>query len=154
VINRISSLFLRTKDTELLQEHSPDNRHLAAAVILVEAACTDGTFDEAEKIAIENALRIGFELNDNEVSHLLELAQSKQDEANDLIQFTRKIKDSFSESERIELIEMLWEIIYSDGILHEFELNLMRRVGGLLYVSDQDRGKARKRVLARLEANT
>ena len=85
---------------------------------------------------------------------MLELAQSKQDEANDLIQFTRKIKDSFSESERIELIEMLWEIIYSDGILHEFELNLMRRVGGLLYVSDQDRGKARKRVLARLEANT
>ena len=52
--------------------------------------------------------------------------------------------------ERIELIEMIWEVVYADGELHDYEANLLRRLGGLLYVSDRERGDARKRVLARL----
>ncbi len=56
----------------------------------------------------------------------------------------------FSDAERIELIEMLWEVAYADGVVHDYEHNLLRRIAGLIYVTDRDRGLARNRVLARL----
>ena len=65
--------------------------------------------------------------------------------------FTRVIKDRYSPEERVELVEMAWEVVYADGELHDYEANLLRRLGGLLYVSDKERGDARKRVLARLQ---
>ena len=64
--------------------------------------------------------------------------------------FTRAIKDGFSHAERVQLIEMMWEVAYADGALHDYEASLLRRVTGLLYVSDRESGEARKRVLARL----
>ena len=79
-----------------------------------------------------------------------DLAVTEQSEASQLLGFTRAIKDRYSLEERIELIEMIWEVVYADGELHDYEANLLRRLGGLLYVSDRERGDARKRVLARL----
>ena len=67
-----------------------------------------------------------------------------------MLQFTRVIKDVYPLEERTQVIEMLWEVVYADGVLHDYEANLMRRVGGLLYVSDRDQGAARKRVLDRI----
>jgi uncharacterized tellurite resistance protein B-like protein len=63
---------------------------------------------------------------------------------------TRAIVDRFDEAERVGMIEMLWEVVYADGRVDDYEANLLRRVGGLIYVSDRDRGEARKRVEARL----
>ena len=57
---------------------------------------------------------------------------------------------NFFEEERIDLMEMLWQLVYSDGELHEFEATLMRRLAGLLYVDDRDSGLARKRALDKL----
>jgi len=51
----------------------------------------------------------------------------------------------------VMLVEMLWDVVYADGELHDYEANLMRRVAGLLHVSDQESGAARKRVLGRME---
>ena len=64
--------------------------------------------------------------------------------------FTRAVNDGFAPEERIQVIEMLWEVAYADGQLHDYEASLLRRITGLLYVSDRDSGEARKRVLARL----
>lgn len=58
---------------------------------------------------------------------------------------TRDIKNSLDHPERVELMEMLWQVAYADGVLHDYEANLMRRLAGLLYVSDQESGEARKR---------
>jgi uncharacterized tellurite resistance protein B-like protein len=63
------------------------------------------------------------------------------------------IKAKFSLEERIDLMEMLWEVVYADGELHHYEANLMRRLAGLLHVSDRDVGAARKRAQARLESS-
>ena len=59
-------------------------------------------------------------------------------------------RQSFSPAERIDLMEMLWEVVYADGRLDEYEANLLRRIAGLIHVGDGDSGAARKRVLARL----
>ena len=50
------------------------------------------------------------------------------------------------------MVEMLWEVVLADGILHAYEDQLLRRIGGLIYVDDRERGAARKRVAARIEA--
>ena len=123
---------------------------LAAAALMVEAACMDGRFDEAERAAIERMLKQHFELNLEESRELIAAAEEAVKETGQLYAFTKVVKDRFNEQERIQMIEMIWEVAYADGRLDHFESNLIRRVGGLLYVSDRDRGAAKKRVMARL----
>ncbi|MDA1024332.1 MAG: TerB family tellurite resistance protein [Proteobacteria bacterium] len=152
MMNRIKALFNREADENAVGagKHSHDELHLAAAALLVEAACLDGHYGDAEQAIIDGLLRQRFGLDEAEAQTLHDLAVTEQSEANHLLGFTRIVKDRYSPEERIELIEMAWEVAYADGELHVHEANLLRRLGGLLYVSDRDRGEARKRVLARL----
>ncbi len=130
--------------------HGLDEKMLAAAALMVEAAELDGSFDGAERAAIEAVVCRHFGLSDAEAGELIAAASDAQDGANHLLGFTRALKDGYPPEERVEIIEMLWEVVYADGELHEYEANLLRRIGGLIYVSDRERGAARKRVLARL----
>ncbi len=80
----------------------------------------------------------------------LELGEQAEDDAVDLFGWTRTLKDAYDADERLRLVEGLWEVVYADGVLHEYEANLLRRIAGLIYVPDRDVGLARQRVLARL----
>lgn len=124
--------------------------HLAAAVLMVDAASIDGEFGDHERGIVAAILRRRFGLSDEALATLVSLAVGKRDGASDLNRYTLRIKDEFSEEQRIELVELLWEVVYADGELHAYEANLLRRIAGLLYVSDRERGDARKRVLSRL----
>ena len=149
MINRLKSLLssgLATRE----QVADFGDRQLALAVLLVEAAYIDGTFDDIEHLKIAELAKQSFDLNETEIADLIEAAVAKHQEAVDLVRFTRVIKDAFAPEERVEVIEMLWEVVYADGRVDDFEASLMRRLGGLLYVSDHDRGAAQKRVAARL----
>jgi len=123
---------------------------LAAAAILVEAAVLDGEFDDAERATIERLLQDRFALNDQQVADLIRDAEDTIHNANELYTLTRTVKDELEIEERTAIIEMLWEVAYADGELHDYESNLVRRLAGLLYVSDRDSGEARKRVLIKL----
>jgi uncharacterized tellurite resistance protein B-like protein len=127
-----------------------DARKIAAAALMIEAAYMDGRFEEAERRVITRLLRERFELAEAQIADLMREAEAAQAEANHLIRFTRIIKDAFDEEARIGLVEMLWEVVYADGVAHHYESNLLRRLCGLIYVSDRDSGSARKRVLSRL----
>ncbi len=156
MINRIKSFFGDPNgagagsSAGVSSQRKVDELHLAAAALLVEAACHDTHFDEAERRTIESLVQARFGLSAEEAATLIEAAEREVDGAVQLLHFTRAIKDRFSYEERVEMVEMLWEVVYADGVLHDYEANLMRRIGGLLYVTDQERGAARKRVLARL----
>ena len=128
----------------------PDVPKLAAAALLVEAACMDGHFDGDERAAICAALGAHFGLRDAEADTLIEEAEAAHHEATDLHRFTRAINDRYDHADRLAVMEMLWEVVYADGRLHAYEANLIRRVGGLLHITDRERGEARKRVLARV----
>jgi uncharacterized tellurite resistance protein B-like protein len=80
----------------------------------------------------------------------MDAAEDRVRQSVDIYGFTRDLKDRFSLDERVELMEMLWEIAYVDGVLHDLEATLMRRLAGLLYVSDRQSGEARKRAMERL----
>ena len=126
---------------------------LAVAVLMVESALTDGQFDDNEVAKSGALLRRRFGLTEIEADALLEKARARAEDSAEIFGFTRQIKDHFSEEERVELMEMLWELAYVDGTLNDLEANLMRRLAGLLHVSDRDSGAARKRALHRLETS-
>ncbi len=132
------------------QERPRTDLHLAAAVLMVDAASIDGEFGDRERGTVAGILKRHFTLADDAVAKLLSLAEGRRDAASDLNRYTLTIKDQFSEEQRVELVELLWEVVYADGELHDYEANLLRRIAGLLYVSDRERGDARTRVLSRL----
>ena len=128
----------------------PGDLELAVAVLLVEAARMDANFDQKERVTIERLLAERFSLSPDETRQLVALAEKKAENSNQLYPFTRLAVERMDEKQRIRLIEMLWEVAYADGTLDADEDALLRRVAGLIYVSDQERGAARRRVLARL----
>lgn len=127
-----------------------DQARLAAAALLIEAAMADGSLATEEQDRIHLLLRQRFNLPQDAADALYQQASRRQQDTNQLFPFTKTIVDHFDAAQRIELIEMLWEVVYADGRLHDYEAGLVRRVAGLLYVSDQDSGGARQRALARL----
>ena len=129
---------------------APEDRRVAVAALMVEAALMDEVFDEHERAVISKLIKSHYDLNREQTDKLLAYAEQLVDESNQLYGFTRVVKDRLSIEERIDLMEMLWQVVYSDGGLDDYEANLMRRIAGLIYVEDQDNGKARKRALARL----
>lgn len=127
-----------------------DDAQVAAAALMVEAARLDGTFGADERQRIEALLEQRIGLPAELARKLLEQAERRATESVAWQGFTRTIKEAFGYEERVGLLEMLWEVAYADGYLHDYEASLLRRVAGLLYVSDRDSGEARLRVLARL----
>ena len=151
MINRIKSLLSGgAAPQDAAPGHSFAELQVAAAALLVEAAEMDANFGAAERRKILDLVRARFELTEDEAESLLEIAGDKVANASQLYSFTRVVKDNFDHAERVELMEMLWEVVYADGSLHHLEASLMRRIAGLIYVPDRESGEARKRALGKL----
>lgn len=138
----------------LAREAAPANAEtdlrLAAAALLLEAASMDTRIDTVERDAIEGILIRQFGLGSDQARQLIAAAVSAQAGATQLLRFTRIVKDTMPFEEREKLMEWLWEVVYADGIEHDLEASLMRRIAGLIYVDDRSSGAARKRVRRRL----
>jgi uncharacterized tellurite resistance protein B-like protein len=149
MLHRLRALLAGDRSAE--EVHSPEERlRLAAAALLAEAAAQDGRVEDVELASIRDILRVRFALSDADAHELVEAGRSAAREATQLYEFVRTVNDALAPEERVQIIEMLWEVAYADGELHDYEASLVRRVAGLLYVPDQDSGAARKRVLERL----
>ena len=130
-----------------------DATQVAAVALLVEAAVMDGDFDADERRTIARLLGRQFGLEAAGVEDLIRAGEQAVERSHQLYAFTRVVKEGFDSSQRIAMIEMLWEVAYADGELHDFEASLVRRVAGLIHVADRDSGMARGRVLKRLGLN-
>ena len=151
MINRIKAFFRDAGAKESTgASHSRDEKQLAAATLMAVAATMDGQLDEAERKVIHDVAMRRFGLSADEADDLIAEATQASAESTQLLRFTSAVKQHFDHDERIEVIEMLWEVVYADGVLHDYEANLLRRVAGLIYVTDRERGDARKRAMARL----
>jgi len=147
--NRIKSLFAQPDSTQN-QLPQTDRLQLAAACLMIEIARMDEVVTEDERSRILALVRQHFNLSDAEAEDLLAEAERTTAQSTQWFGFTSKLIEGFDYEERVKLIEMFWEVVYADGELHHLESNLMRRLGGLLGVSDRDRGDALRRVKARL----
>jgi uncharacterized tellurite resistance protein B-like protein len=127
-----------------------DALQMAVAALLIEAGRVDAALDDPERALIARLLERRFGLTAPDAQTLEAAAERRAEHSAQLFGFVRTINERMPPDRRIELIEMLWEVAYEDGVLDPLEDSLLRRVGGLIDVSDHDRGVARRRVQERL----
>ena len=116
------------------------------AALLIHAAKIDENYTKTEKEIIKKALMNLNSINENEAEELLRAGEKKERESNQIVEFTREVKKNSMEF-RFKIIEILWKIVYSDSTNDNFESNLIRRICGLLYVSDKDSGEIKLKVI-------
>ena len=121
---------------------------VAAAALLVHLVSIDGVIERSEQEKMKIVLKKRFSLSDKETSELIDVANIRDKEAVDLYGFTSVLKRELDEDGRAEIIEMMWELVFADGQIHEFEDNLVWRVAELLGVSRRDRIRLKQNVEA------
>tara|TARA_B100000131_G_scaffold256788_1_gene251597 strand:- start:101 stop:523 length:423 start_codon:yes stop_codon:yes gene_type:complete len=117
---------------------------IAVASILIHSAKIDENFTDKEKKIIKNAL-IEMGADTKKVDEIIDEAEKKEKDSNQILDFTRNIKNISEEDKKI-IIESLWNIIYSDENADMYETNLMRRLSGLLYLDNKIVGDIKEKI--------
>jgi len=120
------------------QQDEASRLRLATAVLLLEAARADSEFSDEERAAVTRMLRARFALDDAAAAALLDAAEQARWESGDLYQFARQLNDSFPLPRKLAVAELLWEVVYSDGVLEAHEDALMHKAGNLLGIRHED----------------
>jgi uncharacterized tellurite resistance protein B-like protein len=131
----------------------PADLRMAVAVLLIEAAYRDDTFQPEERAVITRLLREKFALSAEETTTLLAAAEDACRNSVQLHPHTSAVAEQMTADERIGFVEMMWEVAYADGVLDPEEDALIRRMVDLIHITDRDRVLARQRVLARRDQN-
>jgi len=151
VFNQIKSL-LGLDDTQTVSADSASlDKNLAAAALMVHVIAADGEITPEEEAKLNQVLHDHYALSEREAQSLAAQAKDTQSSAVDLYSFTSLLKRDMAEEERILLVEDLWEMVFADGAVHEFEDNVVWRVAELLGVNSRHRMTLKQRVKGRLE---
>ena len=149
--SKLSELFERAGDSQSrLRGLREEELRVAAAALLVNASAIDGEVAPEERRKLKALLQERFELGDDACRRLIREAEAREREAVDLYGFTSVLCAQLDQDGRKRIIEMLWEMAMADGVLHEFEANLIWRVAELLGVSARERVRLKKLVAARV----
>jgi uncharacterized tellurite resistance protein B-like protein len=119
---------------------------VAAAALLIHAASVDGNMSDAERVKLHAVLKRCFELDDATADTLIAEATKAEQEAIDLYRFTSLLNRTLDENGRRRIVEMMWQVVYTDRRVTEFEENLIWRAADLLGVSSRERIELRQRV--------
>jgi uncharacterized tellurite resistance protein B-like protein len=128
----------------------PNDYRLAAAALLVHTAAIDGEMSALERDKLKALIKRHFELDQAATDELVAEATEVEHEAVDLYHFTSLLNRSLNEDGRRRIVEMMWEIIYADGRVTEFESNLMWRAADLLGIPSRERIELGREVATRL----
>ena len=127
------------------KENNTQNNNILIAALLIHAAKIDENYTEIEKKIIKKALVDLFNITSDQAEELMKYAEKKEETSNQIVEFTKEIK-KYSMESRLKIIEVIWKIVYSDGTSDNYESNLIRRICGLLYISDKDNGIIKTKV--------
>lgn len=130
---------------------SADDLQIAVAALLIEAARMDDDFNVDERRMIERVLSERFDLGPEQLRELFIAAERAVRGSTQFFPFTQQIVKNISHEERGQILEMMWQVAYADGVLDPQEDMLLRRIAGLIHVDDRERGLARQRALAKLK---
>ena len=132
--------FFKKRDKE-----DTNNKNVLIIALLIHAAKIDENYTEDEKKIIKKTIMELNKISSNQADELLKLAEKKEEESNQIVEFTKEIK-KYSMEFKLKIIEIIWKIVYSDGTSDNYESNLIRRICGLLYISDKDNGIIKTKV--------
>ncbi|MGA0315078.1 MAG: TerB family tellurite resistance protein [Alphaproteobacteria bacterium] len=144
MIGRLKALF-SSQELDAAPEQILDEKTVACAALLVEAAMVDGNFSDEERKII--TVLVGDRFVDDPVLSevLISTAEAKARRSVELYSVTKIISESFSYDERMDILQSIWEVVLSDGRVDDFEDQLMRRLSGLIHISDRDRAFTRQK---------
>jgi uncharacterized tellurite resistance protein B-like protein len=125
---------------------------LAATALLIHVVSLDGEPSERERRKLHSLIETHFGLDRGSADKLIASATLVEGEAVDLYHFTSVIMREVDEAGRLKIVEMMWELVYADGQVSEFEDNVVWRAADLLAVSSRDRIEMKHRVAARRSA--
>ena len=125
-----------------------DDYRVAACALLVHTATIDGAFSDSERRSLHGLVMQRFRLDDEAADELIAEAIEVERRSIDLYQFTARLGRTLDEVGRARIVEMMWQIVYADGNVTEFEDNLIWRSADLLGVSREERIALRDRVAA------
>ena len=134
------SFFSKNKDNE----SDKYNLYLKTAALLIHAAKIDENYSDIEKKIIKTTL-VNLGVNEENLEKIFKKAENIESNSNQILEFTKEIKNS-DENFKIQLIETLWSIIYSDNNLDMYESNFMRRLTGLLYLDNKIVGNIKEKI--------
>ena len=147
MFSNLKSAFQKVLYNEI-NEHENDDEDIQAIIILLLEACQiDGTTEQVEINFIKKLLINKFNFSQHEAEKNINRALKNHEESIEIFSQIKTILDQMDHKERIEVIEMMWGVILVDGIVDDFEANLMRRMNGLLYVSGIESAEAKERAL-------
>ena len=127
------------------EKEDTNNKNVLIIALLIHAAKIDENYTEDEKKIIKTTIMELNKISSNQADELLKLAEKKEEESNQIVEFTKEIK-KYSMEFKLKIIEIIWKIVYSDGTSDNYESNLIRRICGLLYISDKDNGIIKAKV--------
>lgn len=131
---------------EPAEDFSQDDPRLAAAALLLHIMDVDGDRRKAERDVLCRTLSEAYTLPKESVKRLITAAEKADQEAIDIYGFSMVLKRHLNHAARLEFIELMWEMVYSDGAVHELEDAVMWRLAGLLEVAEKDRIAIKHRV--------
>ena len=150
LLDQLKSMFGLT-DEPAAATSSAIDKNLAAAALMVHVIAADGEITDEEEARLMLILREHYSVTDGEATTLANAAKLAQNDAIDMYRFTSILKQEMDDGERRALIEDLWEMVYADGEVHEFEDNVVWRVAELIGIQSRERMLLKQRVLDRLK---
>tara|TARA_B100000963_G_scaffold181966_1_gene158316 strand:- start:4 stop:417 length:414 start_codon:yes stop_codon:yes gene_type:complete len=132
-------MFFKKKENENI-----DTNSIEICALLIHAAKIDEHFSEKEeKIIKQTMLKIG--VKNDDLDALFKEAKKVEDNSNQILNFTKKVK-KMNEENKIQIIEALWRIIYSNKEADIYETSLMRKLGGLMYIDNKIMGDIKEKI--------
>jgi len=125
------------------------NIFIKITCLLVHAAKIDEIYSDKEREIIKKTI-INLGIEKNEIEKILNEAENIESNSNQLLEFTREIKQ-LNQEDKIKIVESLWEIIYSDDQSDIYEANLMRRLTGLLYLDNKVVGNIKEKIIKNIK---
>lgn len=128
-------------------DHDEELR-LVAAALLFRAVHVDGQADQGEAEMVRRIIHDEFGLDDAEADKLMTEAEVAARNAGDLYGWTKQVNSHYSLDEKRYLMQKLWQVVLADDHLDQHETAMMRRLAGLIYITDADSAKARQAAMA------
>ena len=137
---KLKSFLIQVKDNNSMNTYpdQPGKIKIAATALMVEMANSDGSITEEEYESITNSIQKVFNIEIEKIKELIKISKEELKESVSLYEFSGVINENFSLDEKIELMDQLWRLIYTDNKLDKYEDKLIKQIGGMLKLDHRE----------------
>ena len=135
MISKIKRFF--EENLQLVEQSAHQNEkqiELTCIALLIELAKVDQSIDERELNIIRNVASKIFDIANDKIDEIIELAKEESEQSTSLYQFTDLVNTSYSDAMKYQLVLSMWKVAFADGEIDKYEEHLIRKISDLIYV--------------------